>query len=94
VLAVAHALETYKTITGDDVAAVIEGHVGSLVDGRPYHDPGFRDRLDAYHSTVLAAHRAHAEVEGAIPIPMPPVPSEILGGSAAAIGSGDGGGVS
>ena len=29
VLAVAHALETYKTISGEDVVAIIEGHVGS-----------------------------------------------------------------
>jgi ATP-dependent Zn protease len=94
VLSVAHALETHKTITGDDVAAIIEGHRGSLVDGRPYHDPMFLDRLEAYHASVLAAHREHAEVEGAIPIPMPPTPSELIGGSAAAIGPGEGGRVS
>jgi len=90
VLAVAHALETHKSITGDDVAAVIEGHVGSLLDGRPYHDPAFRERLEAYHATVLAAHREHADVDGAIPVPMPPVPSELIGGSTAALGPGDG----
>jgi len=89
VLAVAHALETHKTITGDDVAAVIEGHVGSLLDGRPYHDPAFRERLEVYHATVLAAHREHAEVEGSIPVPMPPVPSELVGRNTAAIGPGD-----
>jgi ATP-dependent Zn protease len=94
VLAVAHALETHKTITGDDVAAIVDGHVGSLLDGRPYHDPAFRARLEAYHATVLAAHRDHSEVEGAIPIPMPPIPSELVGGTAAAVGPGDGAGVS
>lgn len=94
VLAVAHALESHKTITGDDVAAIIEGHRGSLLDGRPYHDPAFRERLEAYHAKVLAAHRAHAEVEGAIPVPMPPAPSELVGGSAAALGTGDDPGVS
>ena len=36
VLALAHALETYKTMSGEDVAAVIEGERGSIVDGRPY----------------------------------------------------------
>ncbi len=94
VLAVAHALETHKTITGDDVAAIIEGHAGSLLDGRPYHDAAFRERLEDYHASVLAAHRAHAEVEGAIPVPLPPFPSELVSGSTAAIGPGEGPAVS
>ena len=34
VLALGHALETEKTITGDDVAAIIEGTVGPTVDGQ------------------------------------------------------------
>jgi ATP-dependent Zn protease len=36
VLALAHALETFKTMSGEDVAAVIEGVQGSVVDGRPH----------------------------------------------------------
>ena len=38
VLAVAHALETHRTVSGDDVEAIIEGAQGPLVDGRPYKD--------------------------------------------------------
>src|SRR5207244_2690885 len=33
VLAVAHALETTKTVTGEDISAIIEGREGPLVDG-------------------------------------------------------------
>ncbi|MGQ0744371.1 MAG: AAA family ATPase [Acidimicrobiales bacterium] len=67
VLAVAHALETYKTISGDDVAAVIEGRAGPLVDGAAYTDPGFAAVIDAYHEQVVAAHRDHGQVD--VPLP-------------------------
>jgi cell division protease FtsH len=83
VLAVAHALETAKTITGDDVAAIIEGTPGPLVDGRPYHDPRFVEDLEEYHRACLAAHAAHADVGHAIPVPVPPAPP----GALAAIGT-------
>ena len=36
-----HALETNKTVTGEDIEAIIEGRRGALLDGRPYHDPRF-----------------------------------------------------
>ena len=78
VLSVAHALETHKTITGDDVAAIIEGTGGSLVDGRPYQDAVFRRQLEEYHEAVVKAHKAHAGVEGSIPIPIPPPPEGVL----------------
>ena len=67
VLAVAHALETHKTLTGDDVEAVIEGREGPLVDGRPYHTPEFHEQLEAYHLVALDAHRLHGKVEIALP---------------------------
>jgi ATP-dependent Zn protease len=54
VLAVAHALETYKTISGEDVIAAIEGTTGPVVDGRAYID--MRDDLEDYHAQALAAH--------------------------------------
>ncbi|HEY3980138.1 MAG TPA: AAA family ATPase, partial [Streptosporangiaceae bacterium] len=39
VLAMAHALETHKTLSGEDVAAVFDGGHGPLVDGSVYaHD--------------------------------------------------------
>jgi ATP-dependent Zn protease len=60
VLAVAHALETHKTISGEDVIAVIEGGEGPVVDGRQY--AGFGPELESYHAQALAAHegREHA----------------------------------
>jgi ATP-dependent Zn protease len=78
VLAVGHALETVKTITGEDVAAIIEGTQGPLVDGRPYHDPAFIDDLEEYHRACLAAHEAHGDVARMIPIPVPPAPPGAL----------------
>lgn len=87
VLAIAHALEAHKTITGDDVAAIIEGTAGPTVDGRPYHDPGFRQMLERYHEAVLRAHKEHAGVEARIPVPVPPPPVDL---TAAAAPSGNG----
>jgi hypothetical protein len=77
VLAVAHALETRKTITGEDVAAVIEGTVGPTLDGRPYRDTGFRQMLEKYHVAVLRAHKEHSGVGATIPVPVPPPPVEL-----------------
>jgi ATP-dependent Zn protease len=92
VLAVAHALETYKTIAGDDVAAVIEGRQGPIVDGRPYHDPRFVEDLERYHAACVAAHKAHGDVEHVIPIPVPPAPEGSLAAAWPTTGNGQGGG--
>src|SRR5579875_1988714 len=70
VLSVAHALESHKTISGEDVVAVIEGTQGPLVDGRPYADPGFTAELEAYHQQVLAVHRSHDRTTP-LPVPVP-----------------------
>jgi cell division protease FtsH len=74
VLTVAHALETYKTITGDDVEAIIEGREGPNIDGRRYHSPGFLEELERYHVACVEALRQHGRVEGSIPVPVPPPP--------------------
>jgi ATP-dependent Zn protease len=68
ILCLAHALETHKTLTGDDVIAVIDCTEGPLVDGRPYADAEFLDQLEDYHAGAAAAHRAHSTV----PLAMPP----------------------
>ena len=73
VLAVAHALEMHKTMSGDDVAAIIEGRQGPLVDGRQYEIPEFAGQVAAYHGEALAAHREHARVK--VPLPALPTPS-------------------
>ena len=75
ILAVAHALETQKTITGDDVAAIIDGTVGPSIDGRAYADPAFRQMLENYHAAVVRAHRDHGGVDVRIPVPVPPQPT-------------------
>jgi cell division protease FtsH len=77
VLAVAHVLETHKTVTGDDIAAVIDGTVGPSVDGRVYQDPGFRQMLENYHAAALRAHKDHSGVATPIPVPVPPSPVEL-----------------
>ena len=76
VLAVAHALETNKTVTGEDVAAVIEGVEGPILDGRGYHTDEFAEAAERYHAMVVAAHKGHAKVEA----PMPALrPYELVG---------------
>jgi cell division protease FtsH len=72
VLAVAHALETNKTVTGEDIEAIIEGRQGPLIDGRPYHQGTFLELAEDYHRRVVEAHKAHSHV---------PVPLPVLNGS-------------
>ena len=67
VLGVAHALETLKTITGEDVHAIVNGSEGPFVDGRVYASPEFRAALDTYHDAVVAAHRERRAVEAHLP---------------------------
>ncbi|MCF7552095.1 AAA family ATPase [Pseudonocardia sp. WMMC193] len=67
VLAIAHALETHKTLTGEDVEAVLTGREGVNVDGRIYADPDFLSQLEEYHAAAAGAHRAHAPVRLALP---------------------------
>ncbi|HUQ62366.1 MAG TPA: AAA family ATPase [Acidimicrobiales bacterium] len=67
VLAVAHSLEAHKTVSGDDIVAVIEGHAGPLVDGRPYADPDVRRAIAAYHAEAVVAHKGGLPLEVALP---------------------------
>jgi cell division protease FtsH len=67
ILAVAHALETHKTVTGDDIRAIIEGRPGALIDGTPYGTTEFGAIAEDYHNQVVAAHKGHGRVE--IPLP-------------------------
>jgi cell division protease FtsH len=67
VLAIAHALETHKTLTGEDVEAVIEGREGLNVDGRVYRDQAFVSRLEDYHAAAAGAHQSHTSVKLVLP---------------------------
>ena len=68
VLAIAHALETHKTISGDDVAAIFEGRPGPKLNGRDYHHPSFLEVADRYHNEALLAHRQTGRVEVPLPV--------------------------
>jgi ATP-dependent Zn protease len=68
VLALAHALETHKTLSGEDVAAVIDGTQGSIVDGRPYLDANFLAEIEKYHSASVVAHREHRVPDVHLPV--------------------------
>jgi ATP-dependent Zn protease len=76
VLALAHALEIHRTLTGDDVEAVLEGRQGPAVDGRPYGDPRFAHMLEDYHRAAADAHQGHGHVLLTMPEAIVPVPSD------------------
>jgi len=67
VMAVTHALETNKTLTGDDIKAIVDGTPGPLVDGTGYHTEDFAEQAKEYHDRVLIAHQEHAAVD--VPLP-------------------------
>ncbi len=56
VLAVAYALERHRTISGEDVVAVMEGKTGPIVDGRAYASLAFAAALEKYHEEAIRAH--------------------------------------
>jgi cell division protease FtsH len=76
ILALAHALETHRTLTGEDVEAVLEGREGPAVDGRPYGDPKFGRQLEEYHRAAAEAHQGHGRVLLELPEAREPVPSD------------------
>jgi hypothetical protein len=67
VLALAYALESHKTITGEDVRAILEGRQGPLVDGRRYKSAAFRQGIIEYHNRAIEAHQARGQVEVTLP---------------------------
>lgn len=67
VLAVTHALETHRTISGEDVAAVIEGRPGPLVDGSIYATKEMKKALEDYHAAAVAAHKVRDGRPPALP---------------------------
>jgi cell division protease FtsH len=93
VLAVAHALETHKTLSGDDMTAIFDGGRGPAVDGAPYADDEFIARLREYHAAAARAHREHSQPD--VPLPVP-TPAYAIGYSAADLygvnGNGNGNG--
>jgi cell division protease FtsH len=68
VLAVAHALEQFKTVTGEDVVAIMTGTQGPLIDGARYHTDEFRVTLEEYHTKMVAAHESRAQAHIEFPV--------------------------
>jgi ATP-dependent Zn protease len=68
VFAVAHALETHQTITGEDVEAIFKGTKGPIVDGAQYATDEFMVSFEAYHLAAAEAHRRHAAVLTPLPV--------------------------
>jgi ATP-dependent Zn protease len=67
VLALSHALEVHKTLTGDDVIAVMKCEMGPLVDGRPYSNAENLAQIESYHTAAVAAHKEHKKPEITLP---------------------------
>ncbi|WP_423748098.1 AAA family ATPase [Frankia canadensis] len=57
ILALTHALETHKTITGEDVEAIMEGTSGPTLDGSRYYEPDFLPLAERFHTEAMRAHR-------------------------------------
>jgi cell division protease FtsH len=71
VLALAHALESHKTLSGEDVTAVFEGGRGPLVNGAPYADDAFIAKLREYHLAAKRAHQEHNQPQLTLPVAEP-----------------------
>jgi hypothetical protein len=84
VLALAHALETHKTLSGEDVTSIFRRSRGPLVDGTPYGDGAFIDQLRVYHIAAARAHREHSHPDIPLPIPVPAYSDGLAAGGVAA----------
>jgi hypothetical protein len=67
VLALAHALESHKTLSGEDVQAVMLGERGPVVDGRVYADARFLPVIEQYHQAHVDAHLRQLPVGASLP---------------------------
>ena len=92
VFAVAHALETHKTLSGEDVEAVVEGKRGRGLDGRVYAVPGFMATYTAYHDRLVDAHVNRSKISVRLPEPVewaPELVSATSDGNGAALPAGE-----
>ncbi|MFI6483272.1 AAA family ATPase [Nonomuraea sp. NPDC050663] len=67
VLCLAHALETHKTLNGDDVVAIFERRRGTLIDGSIYDSDELFAEIEEYHVEAARAHREHSPVMRELP---------------------------
>ena len=59
VSAIAHALEQFLTITGEDIDAIFRGVRGPTVDGAIYRSEWFAREYSAYINAAFSAHQSH-----------------------------------
>lgn len=87
VLCLSHALETYKTLNGDDVVAILTCRRGPLVDGTIYASDELYAELEDYHRDAVRAHKEHSRIERELPGPAPidPEPVEPVGAGVKAV---------
>jgi hypothetical protein len=71
VQAVANAMLSKRTITGEDVDAIYQGGDGPTVDGEWYHRPSTRALLDDFHGAARRAHEVHEVAFDVLPPAMP-----------------------
>ena len=69
VMAVAHALERYHTITGEDIDAIFKGTKGPIVDGAWYHSPEFVFVYRRFHAEALRVHLEQGRLDLSLPLP-------------------------
>jgi ATP-dependent Zn protease len=91
VFAVTHALVAHKSISGEDVTAIMEGTSGPLVDGRLYHTEQFAAAAEAYHKRAVVAHNDHVPIDMALPFSPVRQPA-LVGAPVGAAGNGTNGG--
>ncbi|MFG1706772.1 AAA family ATPase [Nonomuraea sp. M3C6] len=70
VLCLAHALETHKTLNGDDVVGIIRREPGPLIDGTIYASDELYQELEEYHRDAARAHKEHSHIERGLPGPV------------------------
>jgi ATP-dependent Zn protease len=68
-MGIAHALERFHTISGEDVEAIFKGTQGPQVDGSWYHSPEFDFAYRRFHETALRAHQEQGKLEATLPTP-------------------------
>ncbi|MBN6054214.1 AAA family ATPase, partial [Nonomuraea sp. RK-328] len=76
VLCVAHALETHKTLNGDDVVAIIERRPGAIINGTVYASDELYGELEEYHREAARAHKEHSRIDRDLPEAAGPPPAD------------------
>jgi cell division protease FtsH len=74
VLAIGHALEAHRTLSGQDIAAIMNREPGPVVDGRPYGEPAFIAELETYHLSAMGVQSRARSLPLPVPIRHVPTP--------------------